>query len=301
MPLIIDTDLGTDVDDVLALGVLLGSPESDLLAVTTVYGDVTLRARLAARLISLSGAEVRPSIHVGRGLPRRGRPVWWAGHEGRLHHHLQREVVSDESAVDALVRLATVSPREVDILAIGPLTNIAGALDRDPLFERNVRRLVVMGGDFRADGRVAEHNFVSDVAAAQRVFESMLPIVVGGLDLTTRIRVSPVDVERIVASGVFGAALGDEISQWWEVRGSQWNNPHDSILALWLLKPELFQSVQAGVRVDEDGRTWEVDGDRITIIRTIDADAVRESIIDRICRASALDPGERHIATAAGT
>ncbi|MBA2289622.1 MAG: nucleoside hydrolase, partial [Chloroflexia bacterium] len=82
IPVIMDTDMGTDVDDCLALAVLLGSLEIDLLGVTTVYGDVALRARMTRKLLSLRG---RGEIPVFGGIPDpllRNRPVYWPGHEG---------------------------------------------------------------------------------------------------------------------------------------------------------------------------------------------------------------------------
>src|SRR5690606_24072096 len=81
-PLLFDTDIGTDVDDCLALAVLLGSPEIDLLGVTTVYGDVALRARMVRKLLDLAGRDDVPVL-VGDGAPlMRNRHVYWPGHEG---------------------------------------------------------------------------------------------------------------------------------------------------------------------------------------------------------------------------
>src|SRR3954447_20009545 len=185
MNLILDTDIGTDVDDALALAPILGSPELALGGISTVYGDTRLRAQLARRYTKTAGYDAGLPIAAGLEKTRSGKDVWWAGHEGKLFPDLDQEVVDDDG-VALLVRSVAAHPGQVDVLAIGPLTNIAAVLDADPEFESNVRRLVIMGGDFRAEGRIAEHNFTSDVAAAQRVFASRLDIVVGGLDLTLR-------------------------------------------------------------------------------------------------------------------
>ncbi|TWD73295.1 inosine-uridine preferring nucleoside hydrolase [Kribbella amoyensis] len=116
--LVFDTDLGSDVDGVLALVVVLGSPELALTGVTTGYGDVVLRARMAARVAAVAGRDVGP-IAPGRGQPRSGAEVWWAGHEGALLADLERERISDADAIDLLAGSSTV-------IAVGPLTKRVG-------------------------------------------------------------------------------------------------------------------------------------------------------------------------------
>ncbi|MGH3371399.1 MAG: nucleoside hydrolase, partial [Nocardioidaceae bacterium] len=173
--LVLDTDLGTDVDDVLALATLLGSPELHLDGVTTVYGDTLLRARMVSRVASVAGRAVGPVV-PGRGEPRSGRPVYWAGHEGAQLENLDHEQVS--SWYDATEVLAAART----VMAIGPLTNVAEALERP---DQVIQELVLMGGEF-TEGRV-EHNIHCDVAAASVVFAAGLPTTVIGLDQTTRI------------------------------------------------------------------------------------------------------------------
>ncbi|QAY72241.1 nucleoside hydrolase [Agromyces protaetiae] len=284
--LIIDTDLGSDVDDAMALGVVLGSPELAPYAVTTVYGDTVLRARLASRLVSLSSGPRPTDIVPGRTETLSGKPVWWAGHEGERYPDLASEPLSDErDAVAFITRLAAEHPGEVDLLAIGPLTDVAACLDVDPAFAGNLRRLVIMGGDFReGDARVSEHNIVSDVTAAQRVFDSELEIVVGGLDLTTQLTVGRSIVDDIAAAGPFGAALAEEIAQWWAFMDDSENTPHDPILAVYLARPELFRTERARVAVTDDGFTREaVDAEgQVLILRSMDTEAVLAEIVRRI-------------------
>lgn len=287
MHVFLDTDIGTDVDDALALGLLLGSPEVSLDGVSTVYGDTVLRARLASRLAVLSARGRAFPIAAGEQETRSGREVWWAGHEGSQFDDLDAEPVDDAGGVDLLIRTVDRHPGDIDILAIGPLTNIAAALDRDPGFARKARRLVVMGGDFRIHDRVNEHNFKSDVAAAQRVFTSELNIIVGGLDLTQQARLQSAELERIGAAGLLGAALAQETKGWWTyINEGRWNNPHDPILALWLLQPELFETTQQAVTIDDEGYTDIVDGGKkVTIVRELDQPLVTEAIVSRVVSA----------------
>ncbi|BCW49960.1 nucleoside hydrolase [Arthrobacter sp. StoSoilB13] len=193
--IILDTDIGSDVDDALALALIFGSPEAELLGVTTVYGDTLLRARLAKRFGKLSGRDI--AVYQGIASPKSGREVWWPGHEGSLHEGLPQEIIESEDAVAYLVREVANHPGEIDVMAIGPLTNIAAALEADPAFERNVRHLWIMGGAFGTGE--TEHNFRSDDQAARTVFASSLNITVTGLEVTRQVEMRRDQLELIAA------------------------------------------------------------------------------------------------------
>src|ERR671924_236556 len=94
-PVVLDTDIGSDVDDALALAMLFGAPEVDLLGVTTVYGDVQVRARIARRLARLAGRDAL-AVVAGASRPLSGGEAWWAGFEGRLYADLACEVFAED-------------------------------------------------------------------------------------------------------------------------------------------------------------------------------------------------------------
>ncbi|WP_040702892.1 nucleoside hydrolase [Nocardiopsis ganjiahuensis] len=303
---ILDTDIGTDVDDAMALALLLGLPGADLLGVTTVYGDTELRARLARRYGALAARDLR--VRAGAGATLSGREVWWAGHEGSLHSGLEKESYEDGSAVEWMVRTAAERPGQVDVLAIGPLTNIALALDADPAFAENVRTLWVMGGSFDGAERT-EHNFRSDAVAAARVFGSGIRTVVTGLEVTRRVRVLDTHLRELKVAGPLGAALVADIDQWWKFWDEQWNVPHDPVAVLSLARPELFTLSGPGtVRIELDGEdagastfvpdtaqgaaqdTVEGTGGaagRTRLVLDLDAEAVAEEIVRGIVAAGA--------------
>ena len=146
--IVLDTDIGTDVDDALALALALASPELELVAVTTVAGDTALRARIAARLLALAGrADIPAHAGCAHALSSPGGFAWF-GHEGDGILDGSRDSVAEEPAVDALLRLFRAAD-DLELVAIGPLTNVAVALERDPTFARRVARLTVMGGWLR--------------------------------------------------------------------------------------------------------------------------------------------------------
>lgn len=289
--IILDTDIGSDVDDAMALAVILGRADLELLGITTVYGDTLLRARLAQRYVSLAGH--RTHVYAGHSTPLSGRAVWWAGHEGSLHDSLDAEPVEDQDAVSYLTETVAARPGQIDIVAIGPLTNIAAALDRDPAFERNVRGLWIMGGSFGTDE--CEHNFASDAAAAGQVLDSTIPTVISGLEITRQIHVSAEHLQRVAAAGRLGAALSEDINQWWKYWNETWNVPHDPITVLTLAQPDLFQlsppgKVTINQSADHEGQSvFTADPRRTTrIVNGQNAPEVTETMIATIARAGTL-------------
>jgi len=253
--LVLDTDIGTDVDDALALAVLLGSPDIDLVAVTTVYGDTLLRARMVTRILTLAG---RTDVAVRAGLRETpaGREIYWAGHEGSTMTDLEQEVVIDADDPTAAIRLLvdTVhgNPGQVTVLAIGPLTNIGAAITLDPAFGTDVAEIAIMGGHFGALDQPppsVEHNIKCDPESAAIVFGSGATIRVVGLDVTQRTRILAGELARISAAGALGAEIGEEVRQYWTVGGTDGNTPHDPLVAVAISRPDLFTFVDADVSV----------------------------------------------------
>ena len=271
---VFDTDIGSDVDDVLALAVILGSPELELGGVCTVYGDTLLRARMVARVAGTAGRDVG-AIVPGRTATRSGREVWWAGHEGALLPDLDRERV--DTATDP-IELLRMSPA---VIAVGPLTNVAEAVERP---DRAIEQLCVMGGDFGLGN--AEHNIKCDVDAAAAVFASGVPATVIGLDQTTRIRLGAAVVAEIETAGPLGRLLAAEMRQFWKFSAQDSNVPHDPAAVLTLTDPELFTFATGRIEVDPEGFTRFASGDGPhRIVTDLDSERVGRRIVDRILAA----------------
>src|SRR5579863_9829432 len=170
IPILLDTDIGGDIDDAFAVALILRSPELDLLGVTTVSGDTQARARLAAKMLWEAG---RHSVPVAAGEPGKPLPIdqcrWAAG--------FTSPQLLKQSAVDFLKKQFDKRPGEITLVAIGPLTNIAALLRTDPSIACKIKRIVMMGGAI-AHGYgdnpqpVPEYNIYADAPAAQAVFTS---------------------------------------------------------------------------------------------------------------------------------
>lgn len=250
---ILDTDIGTDVDDALALAALMGSKEVDLIGITTVYGDVRLRSAIAMHLCSLVNREI-PTF-AGEGKTISGREVWVSGSEGKNYENLTSFTPQITSAVDFLVNAVVSQPKSIDVIAIGPLTNIARAIQTNLDFVEKVKRVWIMGGDFTQSK--VEHNFKCDIDAARIVLESNVPISILDLPSSQKTIIRMEEIEQIRNAPALGALLYSEIMSWIQPRNQDWTIPHDPIAALTLLAPEFFESSPTGkAKIDSEGMSF---------------------------------------------
>lgn len=205
---LLDTDPG--IDDALAILLALASPEIELAALAVVHGNCPLpdALRNALAVLELGGA---PGIPVAAGCDRPLlRPLHTAlethGDKGLGYATLPpaAEAPVAEHAVDLLIREIMAAPGQVDLVAVGPLTNVALALRKEPRIAAAVRECVIMGGALRADGNttpLGEFNVYADPHAAQIVLSSGMPITLMPWDITREVRLTPAHVGRLRARG----------------------------------------------------------------------------------------------------
>jgi inosine-uridine nucleoside N-ribohydrolase len=182
IPVILDTDIGTDIDDTWALAMILRSPELDLKLVTTETGDTTYRAKLVAKMLEVVG---RSDIPVGVGPATTGIEKtiepWVADYD------LDRypgKVYPD--GTEALIQTIMASPEPITIIAIGPVPTLAKALKREPRIAAR-SRLVGMFGSVRKGYQnspeiAAEYNVKTYVPECQKVFTAPWEITITPLD-----------------------------------------------------------------------------------------------------------------------
>lgn len=189
VPFILDTDIGTDVDDALALAVALRHPGLDLRAVTTVSGDTVRRARIAKKLLVLAG---RDDIEVAagvRGEVQGGRNPE-AGHEDAMLGEVTGELgISARDAVTLLLEES--ATQSCEIATVGMQSNVAATLQRDPSFAERVPRLTVMGGVFAPVRFLdtplppsVDHNLNVDQAASIVALNADMPTLYVPCDVT---------------------------------------------------------------------------------------------------------------------
>lgn len=205
IPVIIDTDIGGDIDDAFALALATSMKELRLCAVTTVGGQADERARLVCRFLTNVGYQTIP-VAAGLSGPRldlMDAQVQYQRHpsvvEGKTSQPLRK------TAVDLLYETLKRNPGEITIIALGPLTNIAKLLELHPDVEPLIKRIVVMGGAIRVGysgvpPAVPEWNIAGDIPAAQQLFQSKIPLTLIPLDATSTLKLDQVRRERLFAA-----------------------------------------------------------------------------------------------------
>ncbi|HWW22446.1 MAG TPA: nucleoside hydrolase [Edaphobacter sp.] len=254
---ILDTDIGDDVDDVFALGLALTSPELKILGVTSAWGDTALRSRMIDRLLCETG---RSDIPVRTGIATKTTTIFtqkaWASQGIEREHG---------DAVSFLLEQIKLNPDEITLIAIGPLTNIGAAIDRDPETFRKLKRVVLMGGSvYRGYGDlgytphrepIAEYNIMMDIPAAQKLFQSGVPIFMMPLD-STQIKFD--EVKRSMLASI-STPLTDALqllTAEWSL-STQQTTPtlFDVVAAAYAIKPEVCPTTPLHIEVDKDGFT----------------------------------------------
>lgn len=214
--IILDIDPG--IDDAMALLLATQSPELEIEAVTVVSGNVMvdLGAQNALKLVELAG---RPDIPVAKGArhPLRRRLVTAEMVHGRnglggLQLPVSKKQLDPRYAVDLIIELVNSNPGEITLVPVGPLTNIALALRKDPGLASKIPKIILMGGSIGRGNSTpaAEANIHNDAEAASEVFESGIPITMVGLGATSQVlitrehlgdlRASPSPIAKAVAS-----------------------------------------------------------------------------------------------------
>ena len=263
VPLILDTDIGDDVDDVFALLLAVRDPAYDLLAVTVVYGQVEARARLARHVLDLAG---RPDIPVAIGSSAslagpvnpgdRGNSMAsadgvmpgvgsreWDDLGARLDPRPASELIIE------LVRNATVPPV---LAAIGPLTNIAHVLRQAPDIAARVAALVIMGGRLGEGSNVGEHNLNMDPDAASIVLGSTAPIRLGTFDVTRDAVLGHDDVERLRRSDPACQSAGDQLALYLRRRNRPETSMYDPVAMTLAINEDYLRTEMLDIALDVD-------------------------------------------------
>ena len=266
---IFDTDPG--IDDAMALLFMRAQPSIKLLALTTVFGnaEVDVTTRNALYLTQRFGIDAPVYRCATKPLTIKRHPPPHAihGEDGLgdvgVVGEFQAEPATGE-ACDKIIELVRANPGKVTILAVGPLANLALALQRDPGIAPLVKDVVIMGGAFGWAGRrgnvspVAEANIFNDPHAADIVFTAPWPVTAIGLDVTSQcVLTNHQAAELATSAGESGQFLWD-ISRGYEdiyrrTQGVDGCCLHDVAAAAWLIDPGLFETRTGPVRVLTEG------------------------------------------------
>jgi pyrimidine-specific ribonucleoside hydrolase len=261
LPLIIDSDPG--LDDALAIACAVVRPEINLLAVTTVGGNVDVHhcTENALRLLHLYGADDVPVAEgaVGPlvGPLERATEIHGEGGLGNTKLPKAPRTAEPEGAVALMARILEASPEPVAIAPVGPLTNIALLIRSYPHLAPKISHICLMGGSVGEgnSSASAEFNIYADPTAAEIVFNSGLPITMIGLDVTHHAILDQAFLGRLEALPGRSAKVAAELLQFGIDRSSPWGQGgegaiHDAVAVLHLAIPDLVGVSRYHVVVD---------------------------------------------------
>ncbi len=261
--LLLDCDPG--LDDALAILLAHGDPELELVAVTTVGGNVSLetttrnaldlREYLGFRQVPVAAGAAGPLVREAKNAAE----VHGIGGLGDVV--LPRAILplDPRGAVELIVETITASPGHVNLVATGPLTNIALALRAEPRIAQWAASFTIMGGSFTRGNTTpaAEFNIYADPEAAAEVFAAGWQVTMVGLDLTLQALVDDQIKERMLGLGPLGRNFVVPLSTFWnDPQDPDWGGQavHDVCAVAYLSRPDLFKSVPAQVEVETEAK-----------------------------------------------
>ncbi len=293
----LDTDIGTDVDDALALGYVLRHPELELVGISTVFGDLALRAAIIAPLLEAAEAPPVPIV-TGLSVPLTpGRHGLMFGHEGRTVVDDPQPVLRTEhepggaaGATERIEELATALHEAAPerIVAIGPLTNLGALAEAGA----ELPPLTIMGGKFDPDRpsglsqRRAEWNWYCDPVSVQQVLAlgDRLDATVVPAEVTFQTQLVAADINRLGGGDALNRLLAGLCREWLRAQAEDFDLPdprvalHDPLAAAVLVRPDLCNWTERVITVDQRGTSTVLDpadsGHTGTAIRAaVDVDA----------------------------
>ena len=294
--LLIDTDMGADVDDSLTLYAATKYPEVELVGVTTVFGNVTERGRLAKKLFSLCGVSVPVYCGSADALEKKKD----ANAKTMLFEEdlLNPAYTPKDGGVEFILESVEKYGEELTILAIGPLTNVALAIEKAPKTMAKVGKIVLMGGTFFAP--TPEWNIFCDPLAAEKVFGSGLNVYCVGTDVTHKTRLPYNLQEEILSYAETDGARG-----WVAKHAKIWMDTrkfaitlHDPLAFYAILHPEWLHFKKQRIAVEYTGTAAygmtvncslttlypKQKGNEIFVADYVDEKAVIEELMNRLIR-----------------
>lgn len=288
MKVLLDTDIGTDIDDAWALGLLMVSPQVELVGVTISDGDTASRAKVAAKLLHAGGLG-RVPVAVGRAtaLPKSvDYQFTWAEDFTAV-----RPIATP--AADFIVETLGREPGQITLVAVGPLQNIADALRKEPKLGSLAKRVVLMSGSIGANvwspTPIAEWNVVRATADAQVVYGAGMPMTIVPLDSTTYVTLRNDERARLEKHPAPVTRALEALYRLWIGSPDQRMTLHDQMAIAETLRPGEFfgRCPSMPIRVDDQGftRVDQASGKPVTVCLEPKRDAFMKFYIDGLLQA----------------
>ena len=248
---LIDTDIGDDIDDALALALALCSPDLELIGVTTVFGDTQKRALLANHILGVFGHEDIP-VASGQELPLlpRHKPSG-VPQAAILDKTVALPAISTLSGPELIIETALSQRGRLTLLCLGPLTNVATALKLEPELFMAIKSIVMVGGTSGAP--FPDWNIRSDVRAAQIVLGAGIPVTMLGWNITTRCQLRANDITRLRHNSTSQTQFLYRLLEIWKRHHPRWQSDlpylHDPVGIVALCAPHMLEFQEMTARV----------------------------------------------------
>lgn len=266
LKIVLDTDIGDDIDDALALGLICACPELELLGVTTVYGNVAARSRQARTLLKVAGPRCeRIPVAAGCGASMASRTTRGAqdylratlpNQDGSCLPESELHPPEPRHAVNFLIDTLMAGRGDIVPVTIGPLTNLAAAMVLEPRIVGRIPRIVAMAAEFKRP--FPEYNIACDPEAAHMVFASGIPMHVTPWDIGHATMLDPSHLDRLAASDrPLARRLTAAIRSWQSAHTDGERPPmpslYDPMAVATMIEPDLCDWRRGTVRVELAG------------------------------------------------
>jgi purine nucleosidase len=258
MKIVLDTDIGTDIDDAWALGYALKSPAFELLGVTVTDGDTPARARLACKLLHRLGRTDVP-VAVGRQTPP--VPANRIDYQFTWSEDFDAYKPTATPAAEFLADVIRRNPNEITLIAVGPLQNIGDLVRQHPDVVRLVKRVVLMSGSIGANAWSAaampEWNVKSAIPEAQAVYGASWPVTIVPLDSTSYVQLQDAERDALRKAGTPLTVALEALLRLWTERPASRMTLHDQMALAEAQHPARFfgRCESMPIRVDGEGFT----------------------------------------------
>lgn len=258
--IILDTDIGGDIDDAFALALALSSPDIELLGVTTAWGDTQTRARLVDRLLCETGMQSIP-VRAGVSMPSTV-PI----NQARWAEAFPKPAKPYASAIGFILEQIRRYPQQITLVGIAPFSNLGALIEQDPGTFRQLKRIVMMGGSIYRGyndlgytpnhGPDPEYNIAADIPSSRRVFAAGVPLFVMPLD-STQLKLDEVKRQIIFEDST---PLTDALTLLYHQWGQQTPTLYDPVAVAFAIAPEICPTQPMRIEIDDKGYTRVVTG-----------------------------------------
>lgn len=285
--IVLDTDIGTDIDDAWALGYVLKSPSLQLLGVTIADGDTSARARLACKLLFRLG---RTDVPVAVGRPTPAIPANRVDYQFAWAEDFRDYAPVAAPAVEFLADVIRRNPNQITLVAVGPLHNIGDLIRVHPDVVPLVKRVVLMSGSIGANAfspsAVPEWNVKLAVPEAQLVYAAPWPVTIVPLDSTTYLRLEDNERDTLRNARTPLTIVLETLLRLWTERPSSRMTLHDQLALAEAQEPERFfnRCEPMPLRVDDAGyvRVDPATGRRVAVCLEPKRDAFMRHFIAQV-------------------